>query len=821
MLLKSFPSLSLNTKTISWVMLVTSSFFLMFMWFRKGIFRVWDFVGIDPSHIVKHARADAGDSLATDDRDQFALIAAVSHTVILLLGMVVFPIIKFTLVKVLGIAHQRWIGLQLALLAVVLLGFALFTQSFFGNAFREQHQFAHRWARGFFYEEGHLHFSIVASISYSICLLCGYFLKLSTEKSRFSAFPRCYRRWIWKIISIFITSLFFFRLVAIPLWKTIGRRVLPVDVDDKDVSEKFVTVATVSHTIALLGGMLTSSISWLTWKFCWPTTTATPKPSENKPLSASPIFSSTSKVTKTKYHAHRAQKLRNRAAASAPTITLSTRKKHTRIQERPWWKFVFATLLVWVVASIGILILYFTTKSSVVVLRQHIATYPITAIIVSTISWFLWGYLLIADKLPSAINAFVYIGLKPLELTRGRKDSRVRKLWQFLAVYCLYNLQIFVASTIVITFALARFYPEHVILFWVLVASRYAKTYRNHPAITGCRMDKELLSHWIFDEIADYFSLSIVSLAPPSMFRRNSRYMFCHHPHGVLPLSCGFIPHSSQWKKAFNNICPVAVSSSVLHHVPLMRDFLQLMGAGDVSKGGIAATLKRHDSIVLIPGGQQELLTASSTSTKLSVCTKHKGFIRLAYQLSSASDQDMYIVPMYNFGEESILDNAQAPMSWQKYSVDKLRANVFFLPLGYWNLPGVTRKERMTTAVAAPILVPRIECPSEAEVKLLHRRYFTALRDIFEKVKEEAGHANKELVFDEPVEHLSLESWMEATTTMNTQRAKHEDVDEMFSGAGDLLERIATGVFWIVVIGGILGHAYISLEQGIWGALFE
>eukprot|EP00055_Hartaetosiga_balthica_P007969 m.28354 g.28354 ORF g.28354 m.28354 type:complete len:812 (-) comp6040_c0_seq1:360-2795(-) len=805
-----------TSKTISWLMLISATFFLSFMWFRKGIFNVWDYVGFDPSDIVLHARPDVGEIFDAEDRDQFALIAAASHTVVLLLGMGAFSLFKFVIQKGLGIKTGSPTTMtQYLFFGFVLLSFAIFTQWLFRNAFQRKHDFAHRWARGFFYDEGHLPFSIAASISYSVCLVCGYFLKFSSDKSQYSAFPRWYRRWVWKIIAIFITSLFFFRLIVVPLWKTLGKTILPADANDVEVSFKFVTVATVSHTIALLGGMFTSSLSWMTWKLNW-SESSNPQ-NYSQEIASTPSKSPSSASLRSSSKPKPKPKLKRKLAKNKKQLNHDTTPA---VPERKW-SYVLTALIIWVVAMLGIFILYFLTKSSVIVLKQHIDSYPTTAIVISMVLWFLWGYLLIADKLPSAIYALIFIAMLPLKLTRGKKGSRIRKIWQFLCVYCIYNLQIFVASTLVITFALARFYPEHVMLFWIIVASRYAKTYRNHPAITGCRMNKEMLSHWMFDEIGDYFSLSVHSQASPSAFKKDARYFFCHHPHGILPLSCGFIPRTTQWKEACNNVCPAPLSSSVLHHVPLMRDGLQLMGGGDVSKGGIAATLKRHDSIVLIPGGQQELLTSSSKSKKLSVCSKHKGFIRLAYQLSSASDKDFFIVPIYNFGEESILDNAQAPMSWQKYSVQKLRANVFFLPLGYYNLPGVVRKEKMTTAIAKPIKVPRIEKPNEQEVALLHRRYFSALREVFEETKEKAGHKNKDLVFDLPFKLLSEKEWLSQSGLFTTQRAKHEDVDEMFYGAGDLLERIATGIFWIVVFVCIFGHAYVSLENGIWGTLFH
>lgn len=116
-------------------------------------------------------------------------------------------------------------------------------------------------------------------------------------------------------------------------------------------------------------------------------------------------------------------------------------------------------------------------------------------------------------------------------------------------------------------------------------------TYYNSPALTGRRRLPAFQKHWIFQELADYFQLSIRSRAQD--LDPAHRYIFGFHPHGVLPLTIGFVQNTDLWRKTFPGIIPAPVTSSILHHVPLMRDFLQFSAGGDVSKQGIAMTLHR------------------------------------------------------------------------------------------------------------------------------------------------------------------------------------------------------------------------------------
>jgi hypothetical protein len=48
----------------------------------------------------------------------------------------------------------------------------------------------------------------------------------------------------------------------------------------------------------------------------------------------------------------------------------------------------------------------------------------------------------------------------------------------------------------------------------------------------------------------------------------------------------------------------------------------------------------------------------------------------------------------------------------------------------------------------------------EEVMVMAHRRYFTALHEVFEKYKHKVGHAGDDMVWSSPLEPLSEEDWL-------------------------------------------------------------
>lgn len=128
------------------------------------------------------------------------------------------------------------------------------------------------------------------------------------------------------------------------------------------------------------------------------------------------------------------------------------------------------------------------------------------------------------------------------------------------------------------------------------------------------------------------------------------------------------------------------------------------------------------------------------------------------------------------------------------------------------------RRLRAVTANAWPY---RIANPTEDQVDLLHRRYFTALKEIFEKYRHVAGDEDSRLKFDTPVKPLSEKSWSKSCHTFKQDLPPECDhIHKLFPLPGDGLERLATGVFWTVVFSCIFAHAAVNMHGSLFDGIF-
>ena len=285
-----------------------------------------------------------------------------------------------------------------------------------------------------------------------------------------------------------------------------------------------------------------------------------------------------------------------------------------------------------------------------------------------------------------------------------------------------------------------------VILGWIAASCAYAYTYVGNPSRTGRRnwpAFREWVQNYVFDPLFEpYFAMRLVrDTKKPFPVDRGQRYIFGYHPHAIIPLAAGWCSLTKQWKHQFPGIEPSVLTSSILHNIPIARDVIQWSGGRDVSWNSFQSALKSLGSTLLIPGGQLEMIGSHSRNKHVTINVKHRGFVRMGLVTGSA------LVPIYCFGAHKTFDNLPFPESWQRWCMKALRANILFLPYGNWLF--VPRTGPLTIVVGAPLL-KQVDEPSEAQVTLMHRRYYTSLLELFEKYKVAAGYADGSLVFSDP-----------------------------------------------------------------------
>lgn len=148
-----------------------------------------------------------------------------------------------------------------------------------------------------------------------------------------------------------------------------------------------------------------------------------------------------------------------------------------------------------------------------------------------------------------------------------------------------------------------------------------------------------------WEKIAGYFPCSI-HLAEP--LDSTQKYIFAAFPHGACSLNhiitmtnaCGMLSQHYTGQRR-------DLAATVLHWIPLFKDFLLALGCVDASAATAKHNLNKGRSILIYIGGEKEQLMTSPGQQRIYL--KHrKGFIKLALQYGKPPwcDCDLVRVPL-------------------------------------------------------------------------------------------------------------------------------------------------------------------------------
>eukprot|EP00796_Vickermania_ingenoplastis_P008655 gene8655-6082_t len=274
---------------------------------------------------------------------------------------------------------------------------------------------------------------------------------------------------------------------------------------------------------------------------------------------------------------------------------------------------------------------------------------------------------------------------------------------------------------------------------------RYMARFNGMPSITGSlRSEKFILfmRRHIFSCCAKYFRLEVhvddesVNLRDP-----NNQYLFSYHPHGVFPGTALYAPLTQEWvdKMGTNDAHHISTHvASVVLSVPVVRDFNLSLGSLSVSRRGIDASLKRGNSIIIVTGGQAEMLHTQISDKVLNLVTHHKGFFRVAIS------HKVPLVPLLCFGEHNLMGLIQFP------TIHRITLPLFgfpfpMVPYGRFGLP-IPRPAKLVLVVGRKIDIPEGADPNDEElIEKLRVKYFDALKALFYRHREAAGYPELEL----------------------------------------------------------------------------
>jgi hypothetical protein len=193
-----------------------------------------------------------------------------------------------------------------------------------------------------------------------------------------------------------------------------------------------------------------------------------------------------------------------------------------------------------------------------------------------------------------------------------------------------------------------------------------------------------------------------VVAAPGAKFHKEKRYVFGYAPHGLFPIGAAYLPCTPAFKKIVKNaVDPCTLTASVVFQLPFLRDLLLWCGARVVNRATFVKSLRERGSVMMVPGGQAELVEAYQAARKkdpaLVVCSRHKGFIRLAVQENAA------LVPVVVFGEVTSLRNAIVMPRLQRATYKLLGFPIPFLMAGKGGILPLPSKTGLRFVIGRPI----------------------------------------------------------------------------------------------------------------------
>ena len=205
-----------------------------------------------------------------------------------------------------------------------------------------------------------------------------------------------------------------------------------------------------------------------------------------------------------------------------------------------------------------------------------------------------------------------------------------------------------------------------------------------------------------------------------------------YHPHGAF--SWGFIT-SGGWQEYFNTRGGIGLVANSLLHAPFFRAiFVNLAGSIEgADKATMIRKMKKGISLGLIPGGFEEA-TISCLGKDRVYLKKRKGFVKYALQYGYS------LTPVYTFGECNLYWNLQGCWGLRHWmNAQKVPAIVCF---GRWWCPLLPRSVDVATIGGTPLVLPKIDNPTKADIDEWHGKYCEALVAHYERWEGEYGAYN-------------------------------------------------------------------------------
>jgi 2-acylglycerol O-acyltransferase 2 len=243
------------------------------------------------------------------------------------------------------------------------------------------------------------------------------------------------------------------------------------------------------------------------------------------------------------------------------------------------------------------------------------------------------------------------------------------------------------------------------------------------------------IGRWCMEGAANYFRIKIV-VEDPVELSKSGIAIFAMEPHDVLPLSIFAFNNSLSSIKGHTML---GCLTGAAFNVPLMRHIYTWVDANSIDKKNIIRMLKANNSVVLCPGGVQEVLLMENEDECVLFLKSRLGFVKLAMVHGTA------LVPVFSFGLRKMF-TFWAPKS---KLVRNLGRTLGFLPMlffGMFGIPfGPAKPCDIVNVVGRPIKVPHVAEPTDEQIAEQHAIFVKAMEKLYNDHKDEYGMGHVKL----------------------------------------------------------------------------
>jgi len=206
------------------------------------------------------------------------------------------------------------------------------------------------------------------------------------------------------------------------------------------------------------------------------------------------------------------------------------------------------------------------------------------------------------------------------------------------------------------------------------------------------------------------------------------------HPHGVIPIQAMiWVAFCDQF---MNDLYGFGAMAPALNYIPVFRQLLGWWSGGSADFATLRRKIREGKNLYILPDGIKGIFAAHRGQDN--ICMKQRrGLVRLAFKTGSV------LVPLYAFGGNDLWDHLATSDGWLGKISRKWRTGItlfwgqFYLPIPY--------KAPMAFGFGEPVEFEQKDDPSKVDLDRGFERYIKSLKDMFDRLKAEAGYPDREL----------------------------------------------------------------------------